>query len=414
MSYTLLGATARLKSLDAAWEPVDVSAMTFQEILDTYQNVYLELSHFAYAHSIYLNLKLVRDGFNAAILQMTPQVWLTSIGNLTLPIVEQLPNPRELWVRYEDAFKAGYNVDLINIGRHLDSQLPHDDKNDLWITKSTINFDQMWRYFLVSVNGLIHRSMLGPNGLYVIDGGRTKRLANENICGLMSFREVGKMEMIPITPEMISAPRNNQPLHGGFFLSLPKPVEGKTVLLSVGGYLHLLDDSYSIAGDQLLKINFSRFNHVDRYYQSYKRINLDTLPLTKSSQNPDQVLTESFFSDQTVRAYMSLPQSFVILLDCQDIYLRRHRLDNTKLPGVYQHEIPAKRLPMFSTYGRLLDHVSYIEDEKVVYNADYATEPNLLYRTMEWRSSLTVDPQCYPARPWWFADAELVEFGRFQ
>lgn len=414
MSYTLQDATVREKTLDSRWENTDVSALTLRAIYNLYQGIYFELSHFAYPHTVFLNMQLVRDDLDSVEMEMTPQQWLTSIGNRTLPIVMSLPDPRESWVKYEDAFKAGYKVELINIGRHVDSNLPPGDKNDLLITKPTVNFNQFWRYFLVSINGFTHRATLGPSGIYVIDGGRTNRISNNNISGLFSFREVGMTEQIPITASMISQPVAGQALSGGFYLSLPKPIGDKVVLLSVGGFLHILDSTYSVVGDSLLKINFSKFNMVDRYYHSKDKINLESLPLVKSSQNPDQVLTESLFSDATVKAYMTLPQSFVILVDAKDVYLRKYRLDNSKLPGVYQTENNLKRLPMFGTYGRVLDYVSYVEDQKIVFNADYVNEPNLLYRTTEWRSGLSIDGSCYPARPWWNAEAYLVEFGKYQ
>ena len=186
MSYTYLGASARLRALDSVWTDVDLSAQTLGSLFDTYSGIYFEITHPAYPHSVFLNLRLVRDTLTTADLQLTPQAWLTSIGNTALPVVENLPNPREAWVKYEDGFKAGYNIDLINVGRHIDSQLPEDDKNDLFIRNSKVDFGSMWRYFLTSVNGYFHRCTLGPDGLYVIDGGRTKRIANNNVIGLLS------------------------------------------------------------------------------------------------------------------------------------------------------------------------------------------------------------------------------------
>lgn len=413
MGYTFIGASARLKALDSTWEDVTVSSLPLSEIFSTYRGIYFEVDHQAYAHSVFLNLFLMRDTLTADDLTKTPQSWLTSIGDQSLPIVENLPMPREAWVKYEDAVKAGYSVDVINVGRNIDSQLPSDDKNDLLIRNHRINFSEMWQYFLVSVNGFIHRCTLGPDGLYVFDGGRTKRIANNNISGLMSFRGVGKITQIPITREMITPALNNAALCEGFFVSLPDSVNGKTVILSIGGYLHVLDGAYRVVSDKMLKINFPKLDFVDRYFQSVRSINLDTLPVVKGNSNDQQILVESFFSNDTVKAYMTLPQSFVIVVDTADIYLRHYDLDNTKLPGVFQHELPAKRLPMFGSYGRILDYVSYLEDQKVVYNCLRSDMANYLYRTTEWRSELSIDPQCYPARPGWIGDARQIEFGRF-
>lgn len=413
MSYQLLGATGRVRSLEAAWQDVDVSAMIIKDILQVYKGIYLELSHFAYSHPVFLKLHSISDTFNSTTLLMTPQQWLDSIGNMTLPVIEELPNPREQWAKYEDAFKAGYDVELINIGQHVDMSLPADDKRDLFLTKPTVNFQQFWRYFLISVNGFFHRSVLGPNGLYVIDGGRTRSISGESIAGITSFREVAKMEQIPITPSMITPVTEGAQLYNGFFLTLPQNIENKTVLLVVGGYLHILDSTYSVTGERTLKVEYQKLNPVDRYYDSLGQINLATLPILNTPENPKRIVTESFYSDAYVKAWMSLPQSFVIVLDVEDVYLRKYDVNNTRLPGVYQVEKPFRRLPLFGTYGRVLDYISYVEDEKVVMNSHYVNEPHRMYRTAEWRASLSIDDTCYTASPWRIAEAKLVEFGKF-
>ncbi len=413
MSYQLVDATARVKTLDATWETVDISGLTLKQIFDTYQGVYLKMTHFAYQAPIFLNLFLVRDELTPTQVAMTPQQWLTSINNATLPIVTKLPSPRERWVKYEDAFKAGYDVNLIAIGRHMDSQLPNGDKNDVFLTKSDVDFTAMWRYFMVSINGFFHRVALGPDGIYAIDGGRTHRLSNKNIAGLLSFREVAKMEQIPITPSMVTSVNPDQPLSAGAFIGLPSSVAGKTVLLVIGGYLHILDDTYQVVSDHLLKVDISNLNLADRYFHSQGKINLESLDIDTGSANSKQISVSSLYSDDVLRAYLSLPQSFVVVLDTTDVYLRKHRVDNTRLPGVYQQEGPFKRLPMFGTHGALLDYVAYKEDQKFVYNTNYVNEPHLMYRTTEWRTRVSIDDTQYPHRPWHLADGYCVEFGRF-
>lgn len=413
MSYQLQAATGRRREFDASWEPVDIANQSISNLLRDYKGLYWELTHFAYPHPVFLNMRALEQSFTAIELQMTPQAWLTSIGNRTLPISNTLPSPREIPVRYADVFRAGYDVQPVAIGRHPESGISVRDKNDLLLTKSGVDFNQLWRYMLVTVNGLLHRCVKAPDGIYVLDGARTGRLANSNLMGVLSFRQVGAVKQLPIQKEMIQPLHVGQPLASGFMINLPESVEGKTVLLSVGGHLQVLDETYAVNGAQSVKVNFSKLNFVDRVMSTRLQMNMETVRLAESVTNPGQFLTESFFYDRVIEAYMTLPQSFVIVVDTPDFYLRRQRVENTRLPGVYQCEGPFRRLPLFGTYGRILDYTAYREDEKYVINTVPHYEPRLMYRTTEWETGTSLDITCQPARPYQLADAFFMDFGRF-
>lgn len=413
MSYEFVAATARERSLEAGWETVSLAGLTLTQIFEQYQGVYLELSHFTSPHTLFLNLYAMRDELDYTTKLMTVAEWLVDNGNNSLPTQNSLPQQREQWVKYADAFVAGYDVELVNIGHSPDSPLPAGDKNDVLLTKASVNFGQMWKYFLVSVNGFFHRSVLGPSGLYVLEGGRTRRLCNQNIAGIMSFREVGSTLQIPITPQMVRPVKAGSHLSEGALVTLPVSTQGKTVLLVIGGFLHILDSTYRMISDNTIHINMADYNLADRYFHSVDKINLDSLPLERGTADPRKISVASLHSDAVIRAYLSLPQSFAIVLDTEDVYLRKHRLDNAQLPGVYQQEGPFMRLPMFGTYGAMLDYVAYQEYEKYVYNVNYVHEPNLNYRTTEWKYENAISGVSYSSNPWRIGDGYLVELGRF-
>ena len=413
MSYVFVAATARERSLEAGWEAVTLTGLTLSQIFEQYQGIYLELSHFAYPHTIFLNLYAMRKELDLEAKSKTVEQWLEDNATNTLPTINNLPESRELWVKYNDAFLSGFDVDLVNIGRAADSEMPAGDKNDLLLKKNNVNFSQMWKYLLVSVNGFFHRSVLGPDSLYVIEGGRTRRLCNQNHAGLMSFREVASTTQVQIRPEMIHPVKAGRNLSEGVLITMPDSISGKTPLLVIGGFLHVLDSTYSVIGDRTIQIHMADYNLADRFFHSYGKINLDSVPFEHSQFNPRKISVNSLHSDPVVKAYLTLPQSFIVLLDTEDVYLRKHRLDNTQLPGVYQQEGPFKRLPMFGTYGSIYDYVAYKEYEKYVYNVNYVNEPNLNYRTTEWKYENAIDDVAYSSNPWRLSDGYLLELGRF-
>jgi hypothetical protein len=65
-------------------------------------------------------------------------------------------------------------------------------------------------------------------------------------------------------------------------------------------------------------------------------------------------------SDASITAYMSLPQSFIILLDAKNFYYERHALERTGLPGrYYSYELP--KFPMQLENGLLPAYVAMPE-----------------------------------------------------
>jgi hypothetical protein len=417
MAYTLVGASVRTRDLAARWEDADLTSLTIGQIYTTYQGVYLLLTHFAYPGiTLYLNFIEIRDDFTALQLNWTLAQWLTDHGDATLPTTTSFPTPRERYVKYNDAFLAGYDVELINVGHSPDSELPPGDRFDLMIRKPSVNMSQMWRYFLCSVNGYLHRSILGANNaLYILEGGRTRNVSGNNHLGLMSFREVGRTTQVPITDTMLHPLQAGQPLSEGALLTLPEEysLATKTVLLVVGGYLHVLDGLYSVIGERTLKLHLANLNLADRYFESRDHLNLEPLGVERSLASPNKTSVNSLYSDAVIRKYLTLPQSFLIFVDTVNVYKRLHRLDNTKLPGVYQQETPFFRLPMFGTHGKVQDYIAYQEYQKYVYNTNYLNEPHYNYRTTEWRLENGIDETMYSSRPFHIADSFLMEFGTF-
>lgn len=413
MAYSLNTTHVRQFALNSDWSTIDATSLTLQYLLDHYRNVYFELTHPALDQPVYCSLNTLRESMTYTQLQRTVTQWLTDNGNDTLPTSTLPPQLNVGWLKYADAFKAGFNVNLINIGRAEDSALPAVDKHDLILKKPGVNFNQMWQYLLVSVAGFIHRCTKAPDGIYVVDGGRTGRISNLNIAGVLSFKDVGKIEQFSIQSNMLHSFTETAPLYEGILVQLPKPMTGKTPLLVLGGFLHMLDNAYSIINDTTLAIYPSRINIVDRFLYSRNRINTASIPIERSEANPGKIAVEELRSDAFLRAYCTLPQSFIVLLDSEDVYLKRHVLENTKLPGVYQQSGPFKRLPLFGTYGALLDYTAYQEYERYVYNALPVHEQHYMHRTTQWQNVPVIDDTHYLARPWRIADGHLVEFGRY-
>ena len=411
--YQYKAAKARSKGLDAAWKDVDLSSVDINTLFTTYAKVILTLTHVSIDHDLYLDMDDARAQIPPSTKVRTIQDWLTALGATTLPTHDSAPIIRERLVRYRDAWLAGYDIVPVDRKRAWNAQLPEGDKNDLLLRRSDVDFVNLWRYCMVSVNGLFHRVGGSPEGLYVVEGGRSGAIKRDNHVGLLSFRDVGALEYIPIVPGMVYKSHPDQKYADYANVKLPAPVEGKTLLLVLGGYLHVLDSTYSQTGPTSVRINIGNLPLPERLFESIGRMNLDSLALTPSPNNPHHFAREELYADDTLEAYLTLPQSFFVVVNTPYLFAKEQQLEKTKLPGVFVTTDPMERLPMFTSLGRNCIYKPTKEWGRTVLACEDAHEIDFNFRTHQWHTQLSLDDKPYSAKPWELSRAYLLSLGYY-
>jgi hypothetical protein len=413
MSYQLVAAKARSKGLDAVWSDVDISAMTIGSLFTDYNNVWLTLSNTALTNNVYLKLSDIREHVAAQYQELTIPQWLVINDDDTLPTFNSLPTLALRHVQYSDAWRAGYTIKPVDRFRHEDAEIPYGEKNDLLLTKEGVDFQTYHRYALVSVNGFIHRAGASTSGLQVVEGGRTGRLANNNQVGIMSFLGVGTIDCIPITPSMIYKTTEDGRLADRAYVALPYDTEGKTVLLVMGGYLHVLDEVYTKIGPKSLRINMNKIAWPERYFDSLKTIDLTSLPLTRNVNDPRHVAVDELYSDAVIKAYLSLPQSFIVIVNTSDFFVRRRQVPNSQLPGRFEVPKGTGRFPLFGAWGKLYDYAIFPDWGVHVLACNENARPRYQFRTTDWLNNATIDDSLNTYRSWDWAHGHFLEMGRF-
>lgn len=412
MPYQLV--TAHVRSKDAArqWSEADLSAMPINRIFQTYSKIYLTLSNPSLAKPVYLDMEDARKSIGLSTIPRTIGQWLMSIGNATLPTVPVLPSFEPKFARYANIWVAGYSAKRVALGRNPDSEINEGDKFDLLLTKPGLEPLQYGRSLLATVNGFFHRIYAADDGFYIVDGGRSTMIANDNRIGLHDFRDVGAIDVVPITMEMVYKTALDQRLGQYAYIKLPYDVSRKTVGIVIGGYLHLLDTTYRVSGDRTLRVDFNNLSLAERLFASGQAINLKPLMLESSEGNELKRSVEDLYSDKTIRAYLTLPQSFLVIFDADSMYVRRHPLENMQFPGRYMGRWPEQRYPLFSALGQCLDYQAFPRDDRCMYATQSARVDRYNFATWEWRDRPAIDQTRYSAAPFHFADAHLLEIGR--
>lgn len=360
--YTYVTSYAKAKKAGSRWTEVNIKNMQLNDIFANYSKVYAVLNNTFFTGSIGFDLETIKDTYYHSTLTFAQ--FLMWLENKALPHMNKIPSLQTRLVKYADAFHAGYAIKAIHKTASPESPLPRSEKAYLHLTKADVDYDLFYNNCMVTVNGYIHLTDADTNGVYVVDGNKSAVHANQNQMGIYSFREVGTIENIPITESMISRQLDNIPLSNKIYIKLPEKIGTKLPILVLGGYMHIFDpNTFYMVDEQTLCINFMNYRFLDRYYESKEYIDLTSLPLDKYKRNESQLDLENFFSDEVIKAYLTLSQSFIVLLDASDVFAEHVAVDNTPMPGMMITTLKPE-LPLIGGHGRLLDYWYTYEDRQ--------------------------------------------------
>lgn len=413
MSYSYVSAVTRATRQTVQWTATDLSQVPLNSILQDYYEVSIELSNPFDATNTYLTTDILQSVMPQTIPSPTLSAWLTSLGSHSLPTTTTAPLTTTTPVLYSDAWQAGYVAVLTDMNASPDAALPDGAKDDLLLTKAGLDMASMSNYLLTTINGYLHLSGGSINGLYVKDGGKSQRIYNDNHVGVMSFYQIGTVQQIAITPSMIYKPSSDWAFSQAAWIDLGVSLANKIVLLSIGGYLHALDDTYIKTGDSTIKVLFNRIAFPERIYQSQHAIDLSSLPLVKGpSSDSQQYTVSSIFSDATILAYLTLSQSFAIVIDAKDFYVQKHDLEDPCNPGRYFGTAPL-RYPLIGAYGKMYEYRLSQEMDTYVYGCDPMEWDHFLFQTMDWQNYIAIGPNREGSRRWSNAKGYLLEMGSY-
>ncbi len=414
MPYTYKAAKVRGRAASDRWQDINALNMGLDVLQRDYAYVLLTLTHSAIDHDVYLDLADAASFIPPVYPALTVAQWLVQVGNTSLPTTDEMPTSSEARVKYADAVYAGYKVDRTLQIHHPSLDHPSAFEPDVVLTRSDAPYLEMFKYCLASVNGLLHPTAAGVDGFYILHGGTSGDIAKDNYVGLYNFKELGEIKCVPITKDMLYKAHPQQKYSDTVHLSLPnEDLSGKTVMLSIGGFLHVLDDVYKQVGSNLFRVDMANYQWFHRHAILSKRIDLSTMVLDSYPGSPTTVTLSQLYSDATIEALFTLPQSFFIILDADDVYVDRHYIEKSGLNGkYYSHIVP--NMPCYA-YGGLLAEYWRVDDwGDYVISIDHNLDPNYNIHTTDWGRQAAVDETCRSIKPFHWTKPYFLEVGRIK
>ena len=337
-TYTLVKTMGRPIGKPAIVDQIDASNISLLELSQIYYDIYFIIKVNIYKSERVLYFDSL--DIDTKISTMTIVEYLTSMEGKT---IKGLGTEIPVHVRGEvyswDVKSYDFDWKSVNLNYHPETTMPDDDKTDLLLSYKGMNYDYACDHSLISINGLFHYFTKTENGWLIKDGNKAKiKTKDKTHIAVLDFTQVGRVSMIPITDNMIFRATESSPLSDNIYIDVGIDISNKTVGYVLGGYFHLLDNTYKQINNRTIRIDFNNMRWESMYYMMNKYIDLKSLPLTDFGN--DRVLGFELYHDSTIRALLKLSQSFIVVIDNPNVAITEEVIGDTGIPGRYESALP--------------------------------------------------------------------------
>jgi hypothetical protein len=413
--YTYIKSVVLDRAIGSPWVEADLSAVVVFDIYNQFSKVVHVLTHplINNGGEIFVDfdaLKVTYSGYNDTL-----SAWLVEINDTVLPMLDSLPSSKVEYVRYEDAIRVGYKANLAKAGFNYPDNYPNDALNDLLITRPRTNTDVslLHRKALVTVNGYLHMTDTDGTKLWVLDAGKSLRHSKGNQLGIISFNKIGDIKKIPLKDAMLSGASGGRSLMEHIDIRLDEPIGNRSFMLSIGGYLQLPEASICWqSGDSGISLCLDRIPYVERYFESSKYLDLKALGLEVLPDSPGTINLEQLKSDEVIMRYMTLSQTFVVLVDIPNLFYRRIYLRSSNLPGMYtSYQEPV--YPQITGYGKMSEYWKTHEDGYWFVNIMDGVTPNYVFSYRGFNDPEVINSNRLPGRTYQHSGGYMLEIGGY-
>lgn len=417
--YTCTRALVRRHGADQRLLETQVTTVKVRELLSDYAVAYLILTHPTLPAEVSLKLTDVGDSIYTLAPTLTVAQWLVANGDKTLPTSTTIPQKSSGVVKHRDLLVAGYHAEKIHPVSGDGNSLLDAELTDLRITREDTDYQLVYEHALFTVNGLCHIADYSSKGVVLKGGGRSIHHSNRNQLGINSFLDVGKMSFYPITDAMIKSVGkdelgNAHPLKKGVLLNLPKvDLSNKIVMLSLAGVLHFSNAHYKVVGDHSILLEWWKLPLMELINNVRPLIDISSFEgtLDPVAWHHDAIDLNLANTDTSVKTFLKLAQSFIILIEADNFFCNRIGVEQTDLPGRYVHP-DRPRYPLQLENGFLPEYMTYDDHGEYV----IAIDNNLVNRYVhDTRPYAVEDNYVNSARrsefPTYYASAYLLEMG---
>lgn len=411
--YQFVKAVCLSRTIGSQWQETNVSNILVYDIFANYSKVYLELSNIVLTNHVYVDLDILKTEFSG--FNDTLNALLILLGSRALETVPELPSTLVKYAKYSDAFRSEYKVEVVKAGVVLPDNYPADEKHDLEITRPKYKTDLtlIHSHCLVSVNGYYHMTDTDGTKAFVYNGGDTMRRSRNNQLGILSFLDVGAVTKVKILENDIHSQLALSPLKDKIYFTVNTDLDNKSYVLCLGGYLVFPSDNvFYRNGTNSFVLDLNNLPYIERIYESNLYIDLKDLGLTTNPINPNMINLEELWSDRVIKKYLTLSQSFLAVINTNQITTNKIHLRSSNMPGMFTaYRDPV--YPLFVNYGKTAEYWKTYEDGHWSVTVQDSFIRNYVISQQATYNLPNVNNNLISNRPFWHSRGYLLEIAGY-
>lgn len=394
--YTFVELYARPRRISGRWSKVSVSGdSTLLDIPGRWGQVVIIVAYSdgQVEKSISFDALRALPEFTKVKANTTISEFLSLLGNKTLPFDDRRFTIAPKYARYANLTHQGFTIQPI--ARH-DNMLatPSYGNVDLSIKAEYKNGKHIGQYGAFSVNGFFHLSDYDSQGVYIHGGNKTVRRSNDCQVGFIDFSRIGKVRHFPITEKMITK-GGGAYLKDMMYITLPDtaPVEGWSYIFFIGGYMIPVGEAITQVGVKTYRVGVNHLNLIERYYDSKDFLNMDCLDLTKypDYSNEGYMSIDEFFSDDVLKRYFTLPQSFIIAVETPHLFHDNEPIDTPEPTTGVMDVSMFDNQPLMGVNGRQVEYSPVQRDDTITLHCSPNIGYNYTYVHRPWNKQKAID-----------------------
>lgn len=398
--YQYIQAQTRTKGNFNDWEKTDIREMRLVSIFTQYTNALVYLYDQENDQNGWLDLYSLPVSVRSSVAKLNE--YLAVVSGLSLIVDDPFAVRGDNYVRFLNAMAYKFTFKGTNANFSPEENLLPDQQVDLLLSRDGISdYTNITNKALFTVNGLCFRSWpLDGIGISLNHAGKFASKRNDLRVGILDFTTIGAVSTYPITTDMIRGGGKELPLSGGFYLTSPTPLTGKTVGLVIAGKLFLLDKEVSVTGETRIQVHMPNINLLNLFYDTHNYLDYESIPLTLNENNVEQVVAAEFTTDAVITAFLTLPYSFLVVIDAVNLEKEHVALKRTLVDGIFIS--PTKTLPDLPLQigsGYLSEYALWERDGFWAIQAAHSRTDRRLYETIPSSERLLIQNQRYGYRP---------------
>lgn len=393
--YTILEVLSKSKNNPRKWIPIDPDTSIISDLFKDQRETILTLHNSVSDQTEYMDLETIRNTHLYST--STLSNFVLSTGSNPLVTYTKDPNLQTFTAKYADAFRAGYKVDVVSQEGLLE-EVRRYERTWIRLQKEGLDYRLFEKHCLTLVNGFLHFNEVDSNGIYIREGAKSNKVSGFSTVGIISFKDVSELKQIPITDSIIKR-QGDSTLDFRAVLDVGESLGNKTILLSIGGYLCLPGEgTFRLESDTSIVVDFNNYSLLNRFFESYKYLDYSGYRFDIPDTNDEQYIVNELHSEEFIRYLLTMPQSFIVILDNPDITFEEDHLRPSPMPGIYtSYKDPL--YPVIVGQGMLANYWYFYQKPYWSLNTIDGLRHRRQYNTNVTRDLLSVDDSREPFNP---------------